>query len=58
LPDAPSPSGGFTFETLADAVAGKSIHSQEGTERCLTKADGKTVLSSFGTRAGTVGTLD
>ena len=28
------------------------------TERCLTKADGKTVLSSFGTRAGTVGTLD
>lgn len=32
--------------------AGKSIQSQEGTERCLRKPDGKTVVSSFGTRAG------
>jgi hypothetical protein len=43
---------------IAEAVAGKSIQSQEGTEGCLTRPDRKTVLNSFGTRAGTVGTLD
>ena len=43
---------------IAGAVgAGKSIQSQEGTEGCLTKPDGKAVVSSFGTRIGTVGTL-
>ena len=36
--------------------AGKSIQSQEGREGCLTKPDGKVVVSSFGTRIGTVGT--
>jgi hypothetical protein len=32
--------------------AGKSIQSQKGTERCMTKPDGKAVVSSCGTRVG------
>ena len=42
---------------IAEAVAGKSIQSQEGTEGCLTGPDGKAVVSSFGTRVGAHGTL-
>src|ERR1019366_1784725 len=42
---------------IAEAVVGKSIQSQEGREGCLTKPDGKAVVSSFGTRIDTVGTL-
>jgi hypothetical protein len=37
--------------------AGKSIQSQEGTERCLTKPDRKAVVSSCETRDGAHGTL-
>jgi hypothetical protein len=37
-------------------VAGKSIQSQEETERCLTKPDGKAATSSWGARMGIVWT--
>ena len=41
---------------IAEAVgAGKSIQSQEGTEGCLTKPDGKALVSSFGTWVGPCG---
>jgi hypothetical protein len=33
---------------IAEAVAGKSIQSQEGTEGCLTKPDRKAATSSWG----------
>ena len=43
---------------IARAVgAGKSIQSQEGTEGCLTKPDGKAAVSSLGTGVGANGTL-
>jgi Transposase DDE domain group 1 len=42
---------------IAEAVAGKSIQSQEGTEGCLTRPDGKGVDHSFGTRVGAEGIL-
>src|ERR1035437_904584 len=42
---------------IAEAVAGKSIQSQEGTEGCLTRPDGKAVVNSCGTRVGAHGTL-
>src|ERR1019366_6023181 len=43
---------------IAGAVgAGKSIQSQEGTEGCLTRPDGKAVVSSCGTRIGPDGTV-
>ncbi len=38
-------------------MARKSIQSQEGTEGCLTKPKVKAVVSSCGTRIGSVGTL-
>jgi hypothetical protein len=37
---------------MAEAVAGKSIRSQKGTETCLTKPDRKAATSGFGTRVG------
>ena len=38
---------------IAEAVvAGKSFWSHQGWRGCLTKADGKTAVSSFGTRDG------
>src|ERR1017187_5904202 len=42
---------------IAEAVAGKSIQSQEGTEGCLTRPDGKAVVNSCGTRVGAHRTL-
>ena len=41
---------------IAEAVAGKSIQSR-GTEGCLTRPDGKAVVSSCGTRIGPDGTV-
>ena len=38
-------------------MARKSIQSQEGTEGCLTRPDGKAVVNSCGTRVGANGTL-
>jgi hypothetical protein len=38
-------------------VAERSIQSQEGTEGCLTRPDGKAVVSSCGTRIGPDGTV-
>src|ERR1039457_1588066 len=38
-----------------DVAAGKSIQSRQGTEGCLTKPDGKAVVSSFGTWVGPCG---
>ena len=42
---------------LAEPVAERSIQSQEGTEGCLTRPDGKAVVSSCGTRIGPNGTV-
>src|ERR1022692_249201 len=42
---------------VAEALAQRSIQSQEGTEACLTRPDGKAVVSSCGTRIGPDGTV-
>ena len=42
---------------IAEAVAGKSIRGQQGTETCLTKPDRKATTSGFGTRVGADGIL-
>ena len=42
---------------IAEAVGEKSIQSQEGTEECLTRPEGKAVINSCGTRVGAQGTL-
>jgi hypothetical protein len=42
---------------IAEAVAERSIQSQEGTEGCLKRPDGKAVVSSCGTRVGPDGTV-
>src|SRR5271168_4197967 len=49
--------GAVTSGGIAEAVAGKSIQSQEGTEGCLTRPEGKAVVNSCGTRVGVHGTL-
>ena len=49
--------GAVAFGGIAEAVAGKSIQSQEGTERCLTKPVRKAVVNSCGDRVGAHGTL-
>ena len=40
---------------IAEAVAKKSIQSQEGTEGCLPRPDGKAVVNGCGTRVGVHG---
>ena len=49
--------GAVASGRIAEAVAWKSIQSQEGTEGCLAKPDGKAVVSSCGTRIGPDGTV-
>ena len=47
--------GAVAFGGIAEAVAGKSIQSQEGREGCLTKPDGKAVTRVAGLRLGHTG---
>jgi len=42
---------------IVEAVAGKSIQSQKGTEGSLTRPEGKAVVNSCGTRVAAHGTL-
>ena len=58
----PGDAGSDRAATDTDGIArvvgvAKSIQSQKGTERCMTKPDGKAVVSSCGTRVGADGTL-
>ena len=49
--------GAAASDGIAEAVAGRSIQSQEGTEGCPTRPHGEAVVSSCGTRIGPDGTV-